>query len=226
MRPHTGNRGSDEDPLLRVGVILMAIALVLTLVAVVLTVLLRNAPEKTVASERSPHPSEEIRFELAQSVSTQASPADQIPTCEQLVRELESDPRTQQASPEERQFVRAFVQAYVQGLLDEGVPGASRLDPDGNGIACDELRSAGGGQAASAGSAAGSTAGSAAGRAAGSAAGSAAPQPSGDGGSQLLDRYGNLLEAGGPTSGPLPLMPDGGCPREFPAMRGGACYPR
>ena len=223
MRPHTGNRGFVEDPLLRVGVILMAIALVLTLVAVVLTVLLRNAPERTVASERAPHPSEEnpseeIQFELAQSVSTQAAPADQIPTCEQLVRELESDPRTQQASPEERQFVRAFVQAYVQGLLDEGVPGASRLDPDGNGIACDELRSAGGSQAASAGS----TAGSAAGR----AAGSAAPQPSVDGGSQLLDRYGNLLEAGGPTSGPLPLMPNGGCPQEFPAMRDGACYPR
>ena len=227
MRPHTGNRGFVEDPLLRVGVILMAIALVLTLVAVVLTVLLRNAPERTVASERAPHPSEEnpseeIQFELAQSVSTQAAPADQIPTCEQLVRELESDPRTQQASPEERQFVRAFVQAYVQGLLDEGVPGASRLDPDGNGIACDELRSAGGSQAASAGSTAGRTAASAAGR----AAGSAAPQPSVDGGSQLLDRYGSLLEAGGPTSGPLPLMPNGGCPQEFPAMRDGACYPR
>jgi hypothetical protein len=220
MRPHTGNRGFAEDPLLRVGVILMAIALVLTLVAVVLTFVLRNAPERRVAPERAPHPSEEnpseeIRFELAQSVGTQAAPADQIPTCEQLVRELESDPRTQQASPEERQFVRAFVQAYVQGLLDEGVPGASRLDPDGNGIACDELRGAGG-------STAGRTAGSAAGR----AAGSAAPQPSVDGGSQLLDRYGSLLEAGGPTSGPLPLMPNGGCPQEFPAMRDGACYPR
>jgi hypothetical protein len=212
-------------------VILMAIALVLTLVAVVLTFVLRNAPERTVASERAPHPSEEnpseeIRFELAQSVSTQAAPADQIPTCEQLVRELESDPRTQQASPEERQFVRAFVQAYVQGLLDEGVPGASRLDPDGNGVACDELRSAGGSRAASAGSAAGSNAASTAGSNAGSTAGNAAPQPSVDGGSQLLDRYGNLLESGGPTSGPLPLMPDGGCPQEFPAMRDGACYPR
>jgi hypothetical protein len=110
--------------------------------------------------------------------------------------------------------VRAFVQAYVQRLLDEDVPGASRLDPDGNGIACDELRSAGGGQAASAGSAAGN------------AAGSASPQPSVGGGNQLLDRYGSLLEAGGPTSGPLPLMPDGGCPQEFPTMRDGACYPR
>ena len=119
-------------------------------------------------------------------------------------REFESDPRTQQASPDERQFVLAFLQAYAQGLLDEGVPGASRLDPDGNGIACDELLSAGGGQATS--------------------AGSASPPPSLDGGSQSLSRYGNLFEAGGPSSGPVPLMPDGSCPREFPAMREGACY--
>jgi hypothetical protein len=154
----------------------------------------------------SPQRSEEIKFALAQSVSPQTVPAAQIPTCEQLLREIESDPRTQQASPQERQFVLSFVQAYVQGLLDQGVPGASRLDPDGNGIACDELQSAGGGQPAS--------------------AGRASPQPSVDRGSQLLNRYGNLLEAGGPTSGPLPLMPDGGCPREFPTMRDGACYPR
>jgi hypothetical protein len=146
--------------------------------------------------------SKEIQFALAQSVRAQSAPADQIPTCEQLLREFQSDPRTQQAPPEERQFVLAF----VQGLLDEGVPGASRLDPDGNGIACDELRNASGGQSAS--------------------VGRASPQPSVDGDSQLLNRYGNLLEAGGPTSGPLPLMPDGGCPKEFPKMRRGLCYPR
>jgi hypothetical protein len=154
----------------------------------------------------SPQRSEEIHIALAQSVRAQTAPADQIPTCERLLREFESDPRTQQASPEERRFVMAFLQTYVQRLLDEGVPGASRLDPDGNGIACDELRSAGGGQSAS--------------------AGRASPRPSVDGGSQLLNRYGNLLEAGGPSSGPVPLMPNGGCPREFPTMRDGACYLR
>jgi hypothetical protein len=167
-----------------------------------LVLLLVGAP----GDKGSPQRSEEIQFALAQSIRAQTAPADQIPTCEQLLREFESDPRTQQASPEERQFALAFLQAYVQRLLDEGVPGASRLDPDGNGIACDELRSAGGGQAAS--------------------AGRASPQPSVDGGSQLLNRYGNLLEAGGPSSGPVPLMPDGGCPREFPTKRDGACYLR
>jgi hypothetical protein len=101
--------------------------------------------------------------------------------------------------------VRAFLQTYVQRLLEEGVPGAPRLDPDANGIACDELLSAGGQSAST---------------------GRASPQPSVEGGSQLLNRYGNLLEAGGPSTGPVPLMPEGGCPRAFPTMRDGACYPR
>ena len=100
----------------------------------------------------------------------------------------------------------SFVQAYVQGLLEEGVPGASRLDPDGNGIACDQLRSAGAGQSAS--------------------SGRASPQPSVDGSRQFLGGNRNLLEAGGPTSGRVPLMPDRGCPREFPTKREGLCYPR
>ena len=34
----------------------------------------------------------------------------------------------------------------------------------------------------------------------------------------------NLLQAGGPDDGPLPLMPNGGCPREYPMKASGACY--
>jgi len=168
----------------------------------VLVLLLALAPGNNSGPQRT----QEIQFALAQSVRPQSAPATPVPTCERLLREFESDPRTQRASPQERRFVRAFLQTYVQRLLEEGVPGASRLDPDANGIACDELLSAGGGQAAS--------------------VSSASPQPSVESGSQLLNRYGNLLEAGGPTSGPVPLMPDGGCPREFPKMREGLCYPR
>jgi hypothetical protein len=166
----------------------------------------------------SPQRSEKIRFALAQSAGAQTAPAGQIPTCQQIMSEYQSDPRTQQASPEERRFVLAFVQAYVQRLLDQGVPGASRLDPDGNGIACDELQSAAGGQAASTGRASPQPSPQ--------PLPQASPQPSVDRGSELLNRNGSLLEAGGPTSGPLPLMPGGGCPREFPTMRDGACYPR
>lgn len=35
---------------------------------------------------------------------------------------------------------------------------------------------------------------------------------------------GTLLEAGGPENGPVPPMPDGGCPEEFPTEKEGACY--
>ncbi|MCA1731900.1 MAG: hypothetical protein LC751_21650 [Actinobacteria bacterium] len=36
---------------------------------------------------------------------------------------------------------------------------------------------------------------------------------------------GSLMNAGGPMSGPVPMMPNGSCPREFPEIRDGACYP-
>jgi hypothetical protein len=35
---------------------------------------------------------------------------------------------------------------------------------------------------------------------------------------------GTLMQAGGPTTGPVPIMPNGSCPREFPDMRTGGCY--
>lgn len=45
-------------------------------------------------------------------------------------------------------------------------------------------------------------------------------------GSAVQDQYqGNLMRAGGPANGPVPLMPDGSCPVEFPTERSGACYP-
>ena len=46
-----------------------------------------------------------------------------------------------------------------------------------------------------------------------SASASATPQP---------DR--NLFDSGGPEKGPVPLMPDGGCPVEYPTQRGDLCY--
>ncbi len=38
------------------------------------------------------------------------------------------------------------------------------------------------------------------------------------------DRGGDLLKAGGPSDGPVPLMPDGGCPEGHAVERAGACY--
>ena len=34
-----------------------------------------------------------------------------------------------------------------------------------------------------------------------------------------------LMDAGGPAAGPVPLMPGGGCPQEYPVRRHEACYP-
>ena len=36
----------------------------------------------------------------------------------------------------------------------------------------------------------------------------------------------SLLDAGGAAEGPVPLMPNGSCPSEYPAKQDGACYPR
>ena len=38
----------------------------------------------------------------------------------------------------------------------------------------------------------------------------------------LSDR--TVLDSGGPQNGPVPLMPDGGCPVEYPVQRGDLCY--
>jgi hypothetical protein len=35
---------------------------------------------------------------------------------------------------------------------------------------------------------------------------------------------GQLMNAGGPTDGPVPQMPEGGCPQEFPKQHRGACF--
>lgn len=35
---------------------------------------------------------------------------------------------------------------------------------------------------------------------------------------------GTLFEAGGADYGPVPLMPNGGCPREYPVKRSKGCY--
>ena len=48
----------------------------------------------------------------------------------------------------------------------------------------------------------------------------------GGGGTTPVDSGPNqtLFDSGGPTGGPLPLMPDGTCPKEFPTKRDGACW--
>ena len=91
-----------------------------------LVVLLLARP--LVVDNDGPRRSEEIRFALAQTASAQTVQAGQIPTGEQLLSEYESDPETQQASPAERQFGRAFLQglrrvSWTRGC--QGLPGST-----------------------------------------------------------------------------------------------------
>jgi hypothetical protein len=88
------------------------------------------------------------------------------------------------------------------------------LDPDGNGIACEEFFGDGGTSTSSASASPNSSVSASVSDSA-SASASASAQPTDE-----------LFDAGGPTSGPVPLMPDGSCPAEFPVERSGVCYPR
>jgi hypothetical protein len=52
-----------------------------------------------------------------------------------------------------------------------------------------------------------------------------APSSASTSGSPIDSRAGtDLFDSGGPTEGPLPLMANGRCPKEFPEKRGEACY--
>lgn len=87
-------------------------------------------------------------------------------------------------------------QQSAQAELERHPDDPSNLDPDGNGIACED-HDYGVGSGTSI---------------------NAAPDQKDLG-------FGNLFNAGGHSGGPAPLMPDGGCPPEFPTKQDGACYP-
>lgn len=93
-------------------------------------------------------------------------------------------------------------QEEAQAEYDSDPSDPSGLDADSDGIACEELGSGGG----SGGS----------------------DQYASDGQYAFDDQYddgGTLMRSGGPGDGPVPLMPNGGCPDEYPTERNGACFP-
>jgi hypothetical protein len=91
----------------------------------------------------------------------------------------------------------------AQAELERNPDDPSNLDPDSDGQACEDYDyTVGGGSTASPTSTATPT-------------------------SAVEDQYNrSLFDAGGPTSGPVPLMPGDSCPVEFPVERSGVCYPR
>ena len=114
---------------------------------------------------------------------------------------LEEPSEAQAQSPAEGDLYdcRDFAtSAEAQAQLLPGDPYG--LDADGDGTACDELGGGGGSASASASA---------------TASASASAVAAGDR---------NLFESGGPKNGPVPLMPGGGCPVEYPDQRGDLCY--
>lgn len=109
-------------------------------------------------------------------------------------------------------------QESAQTALERDPSDPSGLDPDGNGRACDDYDyddsdtddsestspSSPSPSSASPGSVSNPPS-------------TASPRPEAQG-----DR--NLFASGGPKTGPVPRMPDGGCPAEFPVKRDGLCY--
>ena len=112
-------------------------------------------------------------------------------------------------------------QQSAQAELERHPNDPNNLDTDGNGRACDDYdynastinttttQSSASPSSASPSSASPSSASPS------SPSPTSRPRPQGDR---------NLLDAGGPTNGPAPLMPDGTCPPEFPTKHKNLCY--
>jgi hypothetical protein len=103
-------------------------------------------------------------------------------------------------------------QQSAQAELERDPSDPNDLDPDGNGRACEDYD-----YSASTTNTATNTPSSpsASSPSASSPSPSSNPRPQGDR---------DLLDAGGPTNGPAPLMPDGNCPPEFPTKHKNLCY--
>ena len=115
-------------------------------------------------------------------------------TYEQLVHP--SKPAAAQAN--QRDCSGFGSQEAAQAALERDPSDPNDLDPDGDGRACDDYAYGT------------NTANNA-------SPSSASPKP-------RPRQTHDLLDAGGPTNGPVPLMPDGDCPAEFPAKHAGLCY--
>ena len=98
-------------------------------------------------------------------------------------------------------------QESAQAELQRNPTDPYGLDPDKDGQACEDYNYGNGSTASVAATSSPTTTSSA----------SAAA---------VTDQYDrDLFNAGGPSSGPVPLMPDGSCPVEYPVKQNGACYP-
>jgi len=137
-------------------------------------------------------------------------------TYEQLVH-----PREPAAAQSNQYDCASFgSQQAAQAELERDPSAPNDLDPDGNGRACDDYdygtsTTNSTSQSSPSPSTASPSSPSPSSPSTSSPSHSPKPRPQGDR---------NLLDAGGPTNGPVPLMPGGGCPSEFPAKHNNLCY--
>ena len=107
-------------------------------------------------------------------------------------------------------------QESAQAELERNPSDPSKLDPDGDGQACEDYNySVGGGSSASPASTSAPPTTTSSASSSASAISSAGSQSNSA-----------LFDSGGSAIGPVPLMPEGSCPTEFPVEQSGACYPR
>ena len=135
-------------------------------------------------------------------------------TYEQLVHP--SKPAAAQAN--QRDCSGFGSQEAAQAALERDPSDPNDLDPDGNGRACDDYAyGTNTANNASPSNASPSSASPSSASPISASPSSASPKP-------RPRKSHDLLDAGGPTNGPVPLMPDGDCPAEFPAKHAGLCY--
>lgn len=122
------------------------------------------------------------------------------------VAEPQSAIRAAQAQTGDRDCPDFSSQAEAQAAFDADPSDPERLDADDDGQACEEFDYGSGG----------------------SDNGNAAQDQYGDGATTTTQEQANddLMNAGGPATGPAPPMPGGGCPAEYPVERSGTCFAR
>jgi hypothetical protein len=114
-------------------------------------------------------------------------------------------------------------QESAQAELERDPSDPNGLDPDGNGRACDSYNY----NTSTTNSTTTTTQNNPLpSTASPSATSPSSPKPSSPSPSPKPRPQGdqNLLDAGGPTEGPVPLMPGGHCPPEFPTKHNNLCY--
>ncbi len=106
-------------------------------------------------------------------------------------------------------------QQSAQAELERDPSDPNDLDPDDNGRACDDYDYSASTTESTTSESTTTESTSTSSPSPSSPSPSPKPRPQ-------VDR--NLLNAGGPTNGPAPLMPDGTCPPEFPTKHKTLCY--